>query len=215
MIEFEIDGRRIGAKEGETILKAARRIGVDIPALCYHDALSPYGACRLCSVEVEHRGRRRVVASCLYPVSPGLKVFTNTENIRRLRKGIIELLLARSPSAEIIQKFAKEYGIKEPRFPKENETCILCGLCTRVCAEISKANAISLVNSGVKREVAPAFYEISDACIGCGGCAYVCPTHAIKIEDGYIKMGNTVFGKLKEVIPEGETRTVKEILEGK
>lgn len=209
MIEIEIDNRKVGAREGETILTAAKRIGIYIPTLCHHDAISPYGACRLCCVEIEEEDKTGVVASCLYPVRPNLKVMTNTENLIRLRRGIIELLLARSPSSERIQELAQEIGVEETRFPKEEETCILCGLCTRVCAEIARVDAISLVNRGVKREVAPPFYEISDVCIGCGGCAYICPTHAIKIEDGHIKMGDRVFGKLKEV----EERAVKEILE--
>jgi bidirectional [NiFe] hydrogenase diaphorase subunit len=137
MIEIEIDGKRIGAREGEAILAAATRVGIHIPALCCHEAVSAYGACRLCSVEVERRGRTRVVTSCLYLVSPGLVVRTNTERIRRLRRGIMELLVARTSSSEVIQELAKELGVEETRFPKEEEPCILCGLCTRVCAEIA------------------------------------------------------------------------------
>ena len=212
MIEIEIDGRKIGAIEGETVLVAARRVGIHIPALCYHEVLSSYGTCRLCSVEVVQRGRARIVTACLYPVSPGLIVKTNTERIKRLRKGIMELLLARSSSSETIQKLAKEMGVKELRFPKDEINCILCGLCTRVCTEIAGVDAISLVNRGTKREVAPPFHEISDVCIGCGGCAYVCPTGAIRVDGEYIKLGDIVFGKLNEFRKKDTGETIKEVL---
>lgn len=212
MIEFEIDAKKIGAIEGDTILSAARRVGIYIPALCYHESLSSYGACRLCSVEVIRGGRSKVVTSCLYPVSPGLRVKTNTEKIKRLRKGIMELLLARSSSSENIQKLAQEMGVEKTRFAEEENDCILCGLCTRVCREIAEADAISLVNRGTKREVASPFYEISNVCIGCGGCAYVCPTGAIRIEGQYIKMGDITFGKLNEFRTKDTGETIKEVL---
>jgi len=212
MIEIEIDGKKIGAQKGETILSAARRVGIYIPALCYHEVLSPYGTCRLCSVEVVRRGRKRIVTACLYPVSSGLIVKTNTEKIKRLRKGIMELILSCSSSSETMQKLANQMGVKELRFPKDENNCILCGLCTRVCTEIAGVDAISLVNRGTKREVAPPFYEISDVCIGCGGCAYVCPTGAIRIDGEYIKLGDIVFGKLNEFRKKDTGETIKEVL---
>ena len=114
-------------------------------------------------------------------VKEGIIVKTNTEKIRKLRKGIIELLLARCPNTRVIQELAEEYGVEKPRFSLGDNNCILCGLCVRACQEIIGKSAISLVNRGIYKEVAAPFYayELGDGCIGCGDCSYVCPTGAI------------------------------------
>jgi len=207
VITLTIDGREIGAEEGWTVLKAAQNVGIEIPTLCYHEALSSSGACRLCSVEVTtKRGRNRVVASCLYPVEEGLHVQTNSEKIKRVRRGLMELLLGRCPHSEKIRDMARQMGVTEPRFRLEGEECILCGLCVRVCQEISEAKAISAVNRGTRKEIAAPFYDLAQTCIGCGGCAYVCPTGAIRIEENKIRLGNKIF---KELSPE-EVKKVEE-----
>jgi bidirectional [NiFe] hydrogenase diaphorase subunit len=184
MIPITIDGKEVWAKEGSTILEAANLYKIHIPTLCYHPALSPYGACRLCSVEIVSRGRSRVVISCMYPVSAGLEVKTNTERIKRLRRGIMELLLARCSENERMRELAAQIGISQPRFALETDDCILCGLCVRVCQETSESKVLSFVGRGAEKEVAAPFYEPSEECINCTGCAYVCPTNAIKFEDG-------------------------------
>jgi len=183
MVTLTIDGRELQAKEGAMILEVARDNNIYIPSLCTNDAVSPYGACRLCLVEITKNGRERLVTSCLYPVEEGLTVKTHTERVMANRRMIMELLLARCPDVPVIQDLARQLGVEKTSFKLEDKKCILCGLCTRACEEVVGMSAISLVNRGVNREVATPFYEAPEACIGCGSCAYVCPVDAITLED--------------------------------
>jgi NADH dehydrogenase/NADH:ubiquinone oxidoreductase subunit G len=183
MVKLTIDGREVQAQEGTTILEAARENNIYIPTLCYHEEVTPYGACRLCLVEVTRNGRERLVASCLYEVAEGLKVKTNSERIASNRRMIMELLLARCPNNKAIQALARKLGVEKTSFELDDNQCMLCALCVRVCQEVVGVSAISLVNRGVDRALATPFYEPSDVCIGCGSCAYVCPVEAIRFED--------------------------------
>jgi len=207
-VHLTVDDKEIVVSGGQTILEAVQRMpGIgNIPALCYHPAVKPYGSCRICTVEVsEDRGSKfKFVAACLYLVKEGLVVKTNTEKVRKLRKGIIELLLARCPSVKRIQELAEEYGVEKPRFVLGDQDCILCGLCVRACQEIIGKSAISLVNRGIYREVAAPFYayELSEDCIGCGDCAFVCPTGAIEMGPD----GKPVLPKVK--IPYAEVEAM-------
>jgi predicted molibdopterin-dependent oxidoreductase YjgC len=183
-MKFTLNGKTRHAREGATVLDAAREAGIDIPAVCAHESLQPYGACRLCIVEIRERGRKRsrVVASCLYPVKEGLDVRTDSAKIRGLRKFLIELLLARSPEAPYVHELAARYGVTSARFSPPNDLCILCGRCVRVCAEVVKANAIGFSQRGIGRAVDSPFGVDHSRCIACGACTYVCPTGAVQME---------------------------------
>ncbi len=179
-ILLQIDGREVKAKEGMTILEAARTVGINIPTLCYHEKLEPYGACRICTVEIETRGRTRLVAACLYPVEENLVVRTRSEKVIKIRKMLLELMLAHAPEAGVLQDLAQEYGVREVRFEKEPSFCILCGLCVRYCAEVKKKNAIGFVDRGVRREVAFIPEIASKECWNCKECFSLCPTEALQ-----------------------------------
>jgi len=186
-VTLTIDGRDVEAEKETSLLEAAKSIGISIPTLCYHPALSPFGACRLCTVEIISRGRSRLVTSCNYPVEEGLEVRTSSPPVIRARKMLIELMLARAPKAKVLQDLAREYGVDKVRFKvgNEEELCILCGLCVRMCEEVVGVSAINFTKRGTEREVT-VLPEISpEVCIGCGACASVCPTGLITVEDLY------------------------------
>lgn len=182
-VKIELNGEEIEVEKDATILSIARERHVHIPTLCHNDALEPYGVCRMCLVEIEQRGRTRVVTSCNYPAREGLKVKTDTERVVSTRNVVIELLLARAPENEEIKKIAEFYGVKGGRLELVNDECILCGMCVRTCNEVVGVNALGFANRGIERVPATPFMEASDVCIGCGSCVYVCPTGYIKMED--------------------------------
>jgi len=183
MITLTIDGRQVEALEGSTMLEVARENGIDIPTLCFHEALEPYGGCRLCVVELLTSRGSRLVASCVHPAEEGVEVRTDSEIVQKSRRMTVELLLAAAPNAKVIQELAAEMGVEEPRVKLGDNDCILCGLCVRACKEIVGANAISLVNRGFAKEVKPPFEIGSNACIGCATCVFICPTGAVRLED--------------------------------
>ena len=149
-ILLRIDGKEAAAREGMTILEAAQKAGIAIPTLCHHEKLEPYGGCRLCTVEVEAAGRSKLVAACLYPVEKDLVVRTRSEKVDRIRKMILELLLAHAPDAFELQDLAKEYGADRDLFEKEASFCIHCGLCVRYCAEVKKKERPGIRRQGNK-----------------------------------------------------------------
>jgi bidirectional [NiFe] hydrogenase diaphorase subunit len=185
MIHLTIDGHPIQVIEDRTILEACREHGFPIPTLCYHPALEPYGACRLCMVEISQPPRpARLVASCVYPCEEGLEIRTNSEAVQRSRRMTAELLLACAWSNPEIQALAAEMGVREVRFRlPEEDVCVMCGLCVRACREIVGVNAISFIHRGIQKKVSPPFQISSVACIACGTCTIICPTGAIRLSD--------------------------------
>jgi len=179
-ILFSIDGKEVKASQGMTVLEAARKAGISIPTLCYHEKLEPFGGCRLCIVEVESRGSTRLVVSCVYPAEKNIVVRTRSEKIDRIRKMIIELLMAHAPDAFELQDLAKEYGADRNRFEKEPSFCIHCGLCVRYCSEIKKKNAIGFVDRGIRKEISFIPEIASKECWSCKECFPLCPTEALQ-----------------------------------
>jgi len=175
-ILLQIDGREIEAKEGMTILEAARSAGIFIPTLCHHEKLEPYGACRICVVEADAGGRTSLVAACVYPVGKNLVVRTRSEKVDKTRKMILELLLAHAPDAPALQELVQQYGADKDRFEKESSFCVLCGLCVRYCTEVKKKNAIGFFDRGARREINFIPEIASKECWNCKECFPLCPT---------------------------------------
>jgi len=175
MIELTLNGQKIAVEQGTTLLEAARFYGVEIPTLCHDEGLSPYGACRLCLVEVGPPEKSSLYSSCTYPVREGLVVKTHSKRVIKARKIIIELYLAACPSSKVIQDLASKHEVTEVRFSPRHDECILCGLCVRMCEEQMQAKAIGFVNRGVNRRISTPFDRRSEQCRLCGACMYICP----------------------------------------
>ena len=175
-ILLHIDGKAVKATEGMTVLEAAQVAGISIPTLCHHEKLEPYGGCRICMVEVEVRGRKNHVVSCLYPVEKDLTVRTRSEKVDKIRRTILEELLAHAPNSPELVQLAQEYGADRDRFEKEASFCILCGLCVRYCAEIKQKNAVGFMERGARREIRFIPELAAKECWSCQECFALCPT---------------------------------------
>jgi bidirectional [NiFe] hydrogenase diaphorase subunit len=171
-----INDKEVKAAPGMTILDAARSAGIEIPTLCHHENLTPYGGCRLCTVEIIRKQRSRLVTSCVYPVEEGLKVLTESEPVVKVRKMLLEMMWSRAPGVEAIKDYAIKYGIDRDKFDIEPTFCILCGLCVRYCREVKKKNIIGFSGRGTERQVM--FLPDADfnECLSCGECYKLCPT---------------------------------------
>ena len=175
-IQLEIDGKEVKATEGMTVLEAAQSAGIFIPTLCHHEKLEPFGGCRVCIVEVEVNGWTKLVVSCVYPVEENIIVRTRSEKVDRIRKTIIELLLAHAPDSPQLQDLAQEYGADKDRYEKDASFCIHCGLCVRYCAEVAKKNAIGFVDRGINKEISFIPEIAAKECNDCKECFPLCPT---------------------------------------
>lgn len=175
MVALKINGLEVKAEKGTTLLEISQFWGFPIPTLCSMEGLTPYGACRLCVVEIGEGSASKLVTSCTYPVEEGLIVRTATTRVVKARKMILELFLASCPQSKVIQDLASELQVRQQRFRQEYEDCILCGLCARMCKEQMMANAIGFRGRGENRSIGTPFDIKSEKCRLCGGCMYVCP----------------------------------------
>jgi bidirectional [NiFe] hydrogenase diaphorase subunit len=181
-VSFMINERPVEAEESWTVLETAREYGIHIPTLCFHEAVEPSGGCRLCVVEVVEGNWSKVVISCMYPVKESIKILTDTDRVKNVRRWVLEMLLAECPASKEIQALAAEYGVKTSRFKIDNpnEQCMLCGLCMRVCKEVVGVSAITTVGRGVHKFIGTPFGKPSEACVACGSCVTICPTGAMQ-----------------------------------
>ncbi len=199
LITLTVDGRSVTVKKGTTILEAAHELNIEIPTLCYHKALSPYGACRLCVVEVSKNGYRRIHASCVQPAEHGTRVLTLSPQIKTIRRTMLQLIMARVGDAEKIRELARQLDVCESPFVKHDDDCIQCGLCIRMCRERMGKSIIGFKSRGDRREIAPPFDIASSECMVCGACLSVCPTASERLA----KMSNKIARPLLDEFDEG------------
>ena len=221
-----IDGKEVEFTDEPNLLEVIRKAGMNVPTFCYRPDLTSFGACRMCVVEVEGRG---IQSSCTMPPENGLKIHLNTEKTRRIRKTVLELLLAnhdrkcltceRSGNCEL-QQYAEEDGIKNIRFPDKKEEeylpvdessysivrdpnkCILCGACVRACTEFQGHSVLGFANRGSKTVVQPmGGRPLAEVdCVNCGQCAAVCPTGALTIKNEVDKVWDEITNPNKTVV---------------
>lgn len=188
-INITVDNKPMTVLEDSFLLPALLNSDFDIPTLCHHKDLTPNGTCRLCIVEVEERGKKRMVTSCNFPVRKEIIVHTQSDVVKNYRKNLAEMYLGRWPNVKVVNDVAEKCGAtdKEKYKTELTETsenaCILCGHCTRACDEFIQENIIDFAGRGIKRHIAMPFENIDPHCVGCTSCAFVCPTGAIQVRD--------------------------------
>ncbi len=200
LVKTVIDGKEVEVERDRWALGVARQMGIEIPTLCHHAALAPYGACRVCVVEVTKGKWTWLTTSCDLPIREGLSIATGSPAVLDARKLALELLWAQVPEAVEIQNLAKQMGLERPRFAPRAKTgkCILCGLCTRTCEAILGQSAICFAHRGADRTIGTPLDEPSETCIGCRACVAVCPTgHIRSVDDGPLRRIETLNTELE------------------
>lgn len=221
-----IDGKEVEFTNEPNLLEVIRKAGMNVPTFCYRPDLTTFGACRMCVVEIEGRG---IQSSCTMPPEAGLRVHLNTEKTRRIRKTVLELLLANHDKSCLtcdksgdcdLQKYAEEYGIKQIRYPdkdlddylpiddsspsivRDPNKCILCGACVRACTEFQGHSVLGFANRGSKTLVQPMNGRPLGQvdCVNCGQCTAVCPTGALTIKSDVEKVWKEITNPNKKVV---------------
>ena len=182
MPKLTINGIAAEVERGSTVLDAARFYGIPIPTLCHEDGLEPYGACRLCVVEVSRGNGTVLQAACTTPAEDELTVWTHSARVERARRLLLEMYVATCPQSKRIQDLASAAGVRQCRYEPKQETCIQCGLCVRMCAEQMMAGAIGFAGRGLHRHVSRPFDLTSELCRQCGACLYICPTCELRCQ---------------------------------
>ena len=215
-VSLTIDGREVTVPEGTSIMRASMQAGIKVPRLCATDSLQSFGSCRLCLVQIE--GRNGTPASCTTPVAQGMKVHTVSDNLRRLRRGVMELYISDHPLDCLtcsangnceLQDAAGEVGLRDVRYGYEGENhlsapidasnpyfnfdparCIVCSRCVRACEEVQGTFALTIQGRGFDSKVAAGMDEpfMTSECVSCGACVQACPT-ATLIEKSVVEMG--------------------------